>query len=159
MLAPASASFTGRASKPNLVGRPSRTSRLNNQHRSSIRLNAQAPAYSGANVNPPLKGKHFLHIDDFSTEELQKMLDLGLMAKSKLAQKQDTSFKPFLGYSMCMIFTKPSARTRISFETVRAITTLFQVYACDAAKVWITCALTCAFWCKPLSTERGFADL
>jgi len=80
-------------------------------------VRAQPAPYSAATVSPPLKGKHFLHIDDFSTEELQNMLDLGLMAKGKLAQKQDTSFKPFLGYTMCMIFTKPSARTRISFET------------------------------------------
>jgi aspartate carbamoyltransferase catalytic subunit len=81
-------------------------------------------AYSGSSVSPPLKGKHFLHIDDFSTEELRDMLDLGLNAKQKLSNKQDTSFKPFLGYSMCMIFTKPSARTRISFETVGDMCTL-----------------------------------
>jgi hypothetical protein len=31
----------------------------------------------------------------------------------------DNSYKPFAGLSMAMIFTKPSMRTRVSFETVR----------------------------------------
>jgi ornithine carbamoyltransferase len=38
--------------------------------------------------------------------------------KERLAAR-DESFKPFAGLSMAMIFTKPSMRTRISFETVR----------------------------------------
>lgn len=67
----------------------------------------------------PTQGTHFLHIDDFTTSELKWMLDQGLEAKKRLADK-DQTFKPFLGHTMCMIFTKPSARTRISFETVRA---------------------------------------
>ncbi len=44
------------------------------------------------------------------------MLDSALMAKKKLRER-DESFKPFSGKTMAMIFTKPSMRTRVSFET------------------------------------------
>lgn len=78
---------------------------------------AAAPAlYSGKGIRAPGKGKHFLHLDDFSKDELQNMLDLGLMAKKKFYARDET-FKPFKGQTMGMIFTKPSARTRVSFET------------------------------------------
>ena len=73
--------------------------------------------YSGKSVTPPKKGKHFLHLDDFSKEELVDMLDRAKYAKSKFYAR-DESFKPFGGMTMAMIFTKPSARTRVSFETV-----------------------------------------
>lgn len=33
----------------------------------------------------------------------------------------DNSYKPFAGLTMAMIFTKPSMRTRVSFETVRPL--------------------------------------
>lgn len=46
------------------------------------------------------------------------MLERGQFAKKKLYAR-DESFKPFAGRTMAMIFTKPSARTRVSFETVR----------------------------------------
>lgn len=74
------------------------------------------PMWSGKNVAPPKKGKHFLHLDDFTKDELQDMLAQGAMAKKKFYAR-DESFKPFAGQSMAMIFTKPSARTRVSFET------------------------------------------
>ena len=34
----------------------------------------QTQTYTGKGVAPPAKGHHFLHIDDFSKEELQAML-------------------------------------------------------------------------------------
>lgn len=78
---------------------------------------SKGPAhFSGANVKPPKEGSHFLHIDDFSKDELLNMLDLGKTSKDRL-YKRDETFKPFSGMSMAMIFTKPSARTRVSFET------------------------------------------
>lgn len=37
-------------------------------------VTAAAESYSGKDVSPPGKGHHFLHIDDFSTDELRAML-------------------------------------------------------------------------------------
>ena len=74
------------------------------------------PMWSGKNVAPPKKGRHFLHLDDFTKEELQDMLAQGAMAKKKFYARDET-FKPFAGQTMAMIFTKPSARTRVSFES------------------------------------------
>lgn len=78
----------------------------------------KAATYSGKDVAAPALGKHFLHLDDFSKEELLDMLDRAKFAKAKFYAR-DESFKPFKGMTMAMIFTKPSARTRVSFETVR----------------------------------------
>ena len=44
--------------------------------------------------------------------------DVWLQVKEKL-KNRDESYKPFAGLTMAMIFTKPSMRTRVSFETVR----------------------------------------
>lgn len=65
----------------------------------------------------PQQGQHFLHIDDFSKAEILDMLERAKEAKERL-KLRDTTFKPFKDMSMAMIFTKPSARTRVSFETV-----------------------------------------
>lgn len=73
--------------------------------------------YSGKGIAPPERGHHFLHIDDFSKDELWAMLQSGLQCKEEL-RSGSGSFKPFAGKTMAMIFTKPSMRTRISFETV-----------------------------------------
>eukprot|EP00892_Ulva_mutabilis_P001851 jgi/Ulvmu1/11667/UM008_0074.1 len=74
-------------------------------------------SYTGATVSPPKGGKrHFLHIDDFSSDELRAMLRNASIAKTALYNR-DENFKPFAGETMAMIFTKPSARTRVSFET------------------------------------------
>jgi len=59
--------------------------------------------------------KHFLHIADFSKSELWDMLLLAKEIKTKFHNRED--YKPFSGQSLAMIFAKPSARTRISFET------------------------------------------
>jgi ornithine carbamoyltransferase len=37
--------------------------------------------YSATKVKPPKKGKHFLHLDDFSREELLDMLEKGKLCK------------------------------------------------------------------------------
>ncbi|SVA05811.1 uncharacterized protein METZ01_LOCUS58665 [marine metagenome] len=58
---------------------------------------------------------HFLHIADFSKDELWNMLHLAKEIKTKFHNRED--YKPFNGQSLAMIFAKPSARTRISFET------------------------------------------
>jgi ornithine carbamoyltransferase len=78
-----------------------------------------APTWSGAACPKPAAGAHhFLHIDDFSREELLAMLDTADRVKARL-RAGDESFKPFAGKTLAMIFTKPSMRTRVSFETVR----------------------------------------
>ncbi|MBT3945311.1 MAG: ornithine carbamoyltransferase [Candidatus Marinimicrobia bacterium] len=59
--------------------------------------------------------KHFLHIADFSKDELWDMLHLAKEIKIKFHNRE--SYKPFKNQSLAMIFAKPSARTRISFET------------------------------------------
>ena len=58
---------------------------------------------------------HFLHIADFSKDELWNMLHLAKEIKTKFHNRED--YKPFNDQSLAMIFAKPSARTRISFET------------------------------------------
>lgn len=59
--------------------------------------------------------KHFLHIKEFSKEEILDLIALAKDLKSKFHAKED--FKHFHNKSLAMIFAKPSARTRISFET------------------------------------------
>ena len=58
---------------------------------------------------------HFLHIADFSKDEIWNILHLAKEIKTKFHNRED--YKPFSGQSLAMIFAKPSARTRISFET------------------------------------------
>ena len=59
--------------------------------------------------------KHFLHISDYSKDELWEILDLAKIVKSKFRKREDN--KVFNNKSLAMIFAKPSARTRVSFET------------------------------------------
>ncbi len=62
-----------------------------------------------------MKKKDFLHITDFTTKEILETLDLTKELKSSFKKRID--FKPFKDQSLAMIFAKPSARTRLSFET------------------------------------------
>jgi len=59
--------------------------------------------------------RDFLHITDFTSAEVLETLENAKEVKAKL--KSGENYTPFKGRSMAMIFTKPSARTRISFET------------------------------------------
>ncbi len=59
--------------------------------------------------------KDFLHIDDWTRDEILSSLDLAVEVKRKLKNRE--AYKPFKDYSLAMIFAKPSARTRVSFET------------------------------------------
>src|SRR5210317_1225619 len=59
--------------------------------------------------------RHFLDLRDFSTDDLQAMLDDGLHMKA--AQKSGEGHAMLLaGKTVAMIFEKPSTRTRVSFE-------------------------------------------
>eukprot|EP00798_Chlamydomonas_sp_ICE-L_P020219 gene20219-26971_t len=81
-----------------------------------VRCLAAKEMFSAKNIAPPLTGKHFLHLDDFTKEELENMISLAQLSKQKFKERDET-YKPFAGQTMAMIFTKPSARTRVSFET------------------------------------------
>jgi ornithine carbamoyltransferase len=59
--------------------------------------------------------RDFLHVDDLSTEEIWQVLETARDLKAKFSRRED--FKPFRDHSLAMIFAKPSARTRVSFET------------------------------------------
>ena len=59
--------------------------------------------------------RHCIKVDDFSKEEILNLFTLAADLKAKYRNKEE--FKPFANHSMAMIFAKPSARTRVSFET------------------------------------------
>ncbi|MEL1232537.1 MAG: ornithine carbamoyltransferase [Candidatus Neomarinimicrobiota bacterium] len=59
--------------------------------------------------------KHLLHISDYSTDQIWEIIHLSKELKTKFHNKEN--FKPFRDRSLAMIFAKPSARTRVSFET------------------------------------------
>lgn len=59
--------------------------------------------------------RDFLHITDLTTDEIHHVLDLATEVKARI--RTDKDYQPFKGRSMAMIFAKPSARTRLSFET------------------------------------------
>ena len=59
--------------------------------------------------------KHFLHLTDYTSDEIWELLHLAKELKIKFNNKEE--YKPFKDRSLAMIFAKPSARTRVSFET------------------------------------------
>jgi ornithine carbamoyltransferase len=59
--------------------------------------------------------RDFLHITDFTADEIRDTLALAEEVKARFKGRED--YKPFKDHTMAMIFAKPSARTRISFET------------------------------------------
>jgi len=62
-----------------------------------------------------LVADHFLHISDYSTDALWDILKLAKKLKKKFRDRE--KYKIFNNKSLAMIFAKPSARTRVSFET------------------------------------------
>lgn len=59
--------------------------------------------------------RDFIHVDDFSSDEIQTVLSLAQEVKTKFQRGEN--YRPFENQTLAMIFAKPSARTRISFET------------------------------------------
>jgi ornithine carbamoyltransferase len=59
--------------------------------------------------------RDFIHITDFTTEEILDTLELARKLKKKFHDKDKHHI--FKDRSLAMIFAKPSARTRVSFET------------------------------------------
>ena len=62
-----------------------------------------------------LENRDFIALMDFTTEELETILDTARDFKRKLARGEQHRLLD--GKSLAMIFTAPSTRTRISFET------------------------------------------
>lgn len=58
--------------------------------------------------------KHFLDIADFSGDEIQHMLELGLQLKQE--QKEGKYRSILKNKVLAMVFQKPSLRTRVSFD-------------------------------------------
>ncbi len=84
---------------------------------STPRCSVTAPAVAqGGHLRTRLPDSqtHFLHVDDFSSERLREVLRRAQEIKLRL---DDPNYMPLLGKAMAMVFAKPSARTRVSFET------------------------------------------
>ena len=66
-------------------------------------------------LQPFLKGRSFLTLKDFTTQQIRSLLDLSHLLKK---EKQDGKIQQrFKGKTLAMIFEKPSTRTRCAFET------------------------------------------
>ncbi len=59
--------------------------------------------------------RDFLAITDFTKDEILEIMELA--KELKKIRKNGKEYRPLKGRSMAMIFQKPSARTRVSFET------------------------------------------
>jgi ornithine carbamoyltransferase len=65
-------------------------------------------------VSESLKGRHFTRVADWSSDELESVLDLADELKELQQRREEHHLLP--GRSLGMIFQKPSTRTRVSFE-------------------------------------------
>lgn len=68
----------------------------------------------GMTISTGLKGKHFINLEDFSKDELLGLLDLAVKLKKDVKDKKDINL--LKNKSLVMYFSKPSLRTRLSFE-------------------------------------------
>lgn len=62
-----------------------------------------------------MQTRHFLTLNDLSTEELQTIIDNAIEGKKRL--QAGTSVQTLRGRVLAMVFEKSSTRTRVSFET------------------------------------------
>lgn len=61
-----------------------------------------------------LKGRDFIEFTDYSSEEIEYLLELAIDIKKK--QKNGEVYQPLKGKTIGLIFEKSSTRTRVSFE-------------------------------------------
>ncbi len=73
-----------------------------------------------------LKGRNFLKLLDFSSEEIEYLIDLS--AKLKDEKKKGVSHRLCEGKNVALIFEKTSTRTRCSFEVASADLGMHAVY-------------------------------
>ncbi|MGC6583550.1 ornithine carbamoyltransferase [Paenibacillus sp. Dod16] len=71
-------------------------------------------ATSGQVKELSLKGRDMVELDEYSTEEIQFLLDSAIEIKRK--QKNGEVYQPLKGKTIGLIFEKSSTRTRVSFE-------------------------------------------
>ncbi len=60
--------------------------------------------------------RHVLSLDDLSTKEIQRVIEIAADLKAKLANNERPSL--LANHVMGLLFEKPSLRTRVSFETL-----------------------------------------
>jgi ornithine carbamoyltransferase len=65
-------------------------------------------------ISAAFKGRDFLRINDWASEELLVVLELGDRLKAR--QRERVDHRHLEGRTLGMIFQKPSTRTRVSFE-------------------------------------------
>jgi len=58
--------------------------------------------------------KDLLSISDLTPQDIWQIFELATQLKAK--QKQGQSYTPLRGKTLAMLFSKPSTRTRVSFE-------------------------------------------
>lgn len=61
-----------------------------------------------------LKGRDFIELTDYTTDEIHYLIELAVELKRK--QKQGEVYEPLKGKTVGLIFEKSSTRTRVSFE-------------------------------------------
>lgn len=61
-----------------------------------------------------LKGRDFIELNDFTTEEIEYLIQLAVDIKKK--HKNGEVYQPLQGKTLGLIFEKSSTRTRVSFE-------------------------------------------
>lgn len=61
-----------------------------------------------------LSGRDFIEMSDYTTEEIEYLIDLAIEIKHK--QKNGEEYQPLKGKTVGLIFEKSSTRTRVSFE-------------------------------------------
>ncbi len=68
-------------------------------------------------TTPPRQtGRSFLDLDQISSAELRRILDIAVELKKNRAAARLAVSKPLTGRTLAMIFDKPSTRTRVSFD-------------------------------------------
>ncbi len=73
------------------------------------------PLFFGHGLAAALKGRHFLSLKDYNSNEILKLLEISDQLKKERYEGENP---PYLhGMTLGMVFEKPSTRTRVSFES------------------------------------------
>jgi len=83
---------------------------------SALTVPARSSVRMETSPSLPANQHHFLAVNDLTREELRSMLDLAKKIKP-LVLDRSPDYRPFDTRTLAMVFTKPSTRTRVSFES------------------------------------------